>query len=627
MDVWRKWSKKKKAVVILCPSFLLLLVLAMFLPEFILKKSWDGKMERASISDKDFQGDELQVTNTNMNFFDKVVLLNQNVDKNEFEISDPSSYDCMSLGEAVIRAREKIAGLVEDGVYPVSLEGYQNWYTYSGSLYQYTEQYFSNYSCFVWKLVFKLYDGTIQQVIHMDAQTGRIFKALVIGPDGVSGDVGDTVKTLNFGDKGQLYQMSRSYPDKFYLFHTESMDAEEIARAQEIDLPEYDLTLTDVKAMVNAPETLYWTSDVLDNVYYDRPVSPLAVSVVVPDKEGMLLQKARRKRIPESDIQKWYEASFPEGTEYNPPGLVDQVVRATQYLLDVGAGDDSSKIDYRNFLQYFKELDEEGDKFKYSQLIDYYGHPYPNFSCLVNYNGLAGYCTVKDTEVVCYLYTDGLITSGSTVVQRNGLYHDPKMVYKNKSELTETANTILPELQICEEFMDETGLTDYELESIYFIGYSGEHNTETVLQYSRSFDNLTLTDVGTLGLEYNHEHIILGVRDGMLCRCEIGAEMEPEEILTENVQLLPFSQIQESIQIYLSNNDYRVSFDESLSIKLEYAIIDDPENKYESTIVPVWNCYTSWETDNGSGVECLTEYIELSVNAIDGSIVTGRTLF
>lgn len=621
MDVWRKWSKKKKIIVILCPSLLLLLVLALFIPEFIMKKSWDGEIGKVSISDKDFQGDELQVFNTSMDFFDKVVLLNQNVDKNEFEINAPSDYDCMSLSEAVIKAREEVARLYEDEMYPVLLGGYENWYSYSGSLYQYTEQYFSNYSCFVWKIIFKLYDGNVWQVLHVDAQTGKIFKAMITGAKNVSGNVGNQAKKLNYGNKGSLYQMSRKDLDKFYFFYTESMDKAEIARAQNVDIPEYDLSVTDVKNMVNAPEAVFWKPAIPDGVIPAKRVSQLTASVIVPDKEGMKIQQVRRQQIPESDIQKWYDGLLPEGTAYNPPALVNQVIQATHFLIDHGAGDDFHRIDYKNFLQCFETPEDTSDKFQYTQLTGYYGQSYPNFSCLVNYNDQAGYFSVKDTEVAFCLMEDNLITSGGTVVERNRGYKDPVYAYKNKADLRAIKETITSEIQICEDFINKMGLEGYSIDYISFYDFMGEHSPETHIQYSRDFDGMYLSDTGTNGVEYSHERMLIGVRDGMIFKFELGTQIEPEGAPVKNVQLLPFSDIQENIHTYVSQNSGIYSAEDALNIRLEYAIINDLDKEYKGTVVPVWNCYNSWETDNGLQSVSIQEYVVLSINAIDGSVV------
>lgn len=628
MGVWRKWSKKKKIIVILCPSLLLLLVLALFIPELILKKSWEGETGKVSISDKDFQGDELQVFNTSMDFFDKVVLLNQNVDKNEFEINDPLNYDCMSLSEAVIRAREEVAKLYEDEMYPVLLEGYKNWYSYSGSLYQYTEQYFSNYSCFVWKIIFKLYDGNVQQVIHMDAQTGKIFKAMVTGAKNVSGYVGDQEKKLNYGNKGSLYQISRKDSDKFYFFYTESLDKAEIARAQKVDIPEYDLRVSDVKTMVNAPESVSWKPVIPDGVVLEKSVTQLTAPVIVPDKEGMKIQPVRRKQIPESDIQKWYDGLFPEGAEYNPRALVNQVVQATHFLIDHDDGFDYHfKIDYQNFLQCFDSTDENADKFKYIQLMDYNGQPYPNFSALVNYNGYDGYFSVKDTEIASLLYGTDTFYSGSPVVRRNEGVGESRLVFKDESDLSAIKEKIPSEIQLCEDFINETGLEGYKIDCISFYDFFGEPGYQTYIYYSRAFEGLYLSDAGTLGVESFHDRLLIGVRDGTIFKFELGAQLEPEGDPVRNVQLLPFSDIQENIHTYVTQNGGIYHEPDALSIRLEYAIIDDPDNRYESIIIPVWNCYSGWITDNGTEISYMNEFVVLSINAIDGSIVADGTIY
>ena len=52
---------------------------------------------RVAAAEKSFQGDALEAKRAEISFYDKVILVNGSIERNEMKISDPAAVDCLSL--------------------------------------------------------------------------------------------------------------------------------------------------------------------------------------------------------------------------------------------------------------------------------------------------------------------------------------------------------------------------------------------------------------------------------------------------------------------------------------------------------------------------------------------------
>jgi len=206
-----------------------------------------------------------------------------------------------------------------------------------------------------------------------------------------------------------------------------------------------------------------------------------------------------------------------------------------------------------------------------------------------------------------------------------------------------------------EDFLDDLGLTDYQLYSSCVAERSnGYYEISTgkyayVLTYSRVVDgiavspNSTIPMIGTMA--YNPEHITFAIDNDGIKQFDWEYKFDIDNAAPKNVNLLPVEKIEDIISKHLFevNTDYMKHIDDGQgkgfktkeyiynlnAIKLEYAKLPDGDlNDYR--LVPVWNVYatTDWnytKTVNGEKVTKISKYnrqmVVLTVNAVDGSVV------
>lgn len=592
---------------------LLLMVFAMFLPELFVKQSWEARAGRVAAAEKSFQGEALEAKGTKISFYDKVILVNGNIERNEMKISDPAAVDCLSLEDAVDMGKDAIREMYGEGYYPTVLDsGFENWYSCSGSLYRYTEQYFG-YSCFVWALDFVRYDKSVTHQIYLDGQTGALFYARM---DGAGEYPADKRQEIHISDTQTLYQMGYGQKDSFIFLYTNDADSQEGPSQQSVALSDKNL-----RDMVNAPELVQLTlptpggGEVLVNA-----------KVQVPDVDGMDVVRVSRRQYDEKDLELLCALSFPEGTQLNPPDLVQSVVDATDQIRRRWDGyyNRTQLMDFDNFSRCVAQISASGENiYSFTELTDYDGNAFPGFVCIGRKEAFEGYLSVLGSGVVYSVDDDNWVPTGDMMVGRNlygpGINFDCYSKVANKKSVE---NMMIYEIMACRSFMEQMGFEDYEIEFLDMSGYMRRnefYNMNRII-YTKQYDGIRVMSAGSKGYENDINEINFSLHDHEIQHYSIGADIEWGQIMSESVQLMPYAQIKALTGDELENNLIIAGSNTNpgISIRLEYALIEDMNG---SVIVPAWNYYKELQSESENGYAITNYDLLLSVNAIDGSTI------
>ena len=73
----------------------------------------------------------------------------------------------LSETQAVNLAKEQLQLLNNLEIYPLTLNSeYDNWYSWTSTLYEYSENTFNTYTCYLWDIIFTKYDNSITQLLE-----------------------------------------------------------------------------------------------------------------------------------------------------------------------------------------------------------------------------------------------------------------------------------------------------------------------------------------------------------------------------------------------------------------------------------------------------------------------------
>ncbi|MGI6665797.1 MAG: DUF6034 family protein [Christensenellaceae bacterium] len=195
----------------------------------------------------------------------------------------------------------------------------------------------------------------------------------------------------------------------------------------------------------------------------------------------------------------------------------------------------------------------------------------------------------------------------------------------------------------------ESGVLDYEEGTTY-----EDLNKCYVLYYMRNVNGLVenyvndvyvqekAQNVGVYNYVWKPEYIRIAVDDNGVLQLDYWNPRADVEIISENVQLKPFSEIQEIFESQVLIEDYAVNWSENPvgtevyveKVKLGGMRIIDKNNSGEYLYVPVWDFYGRVITEHKQGTgetgvfdepnkwtERELGYSLLTINAIDGTII------
>lgn len=162
--------RKAKPYILLGCIVTAVFILALSLPELLMKADFNRPLNEVHRAEQNFGGPDLSMSFVNMSFSDTSLLINEVIEvvKTEAEALDgwPPSKTCDLAASALERFHEA-------GLYPeVPESGFLNWYTTSWELKHYEDKYFGIYSCDVWVIRFERYDRKVSHTLFLDQGGG-----------------------------------------------------------------------------------------------------------------------------------------------------------------------------------------------------------------------------------------------------------------------------------------------------------------------------------------------------------------------------------------------------------------------------------------------------------------------
>lgn len=171
------------------PFIMILLTLlticgAYFLPKLLLKSAYEHAQNKIETAPESYY----LASNTAMSkkaselleSYEKTNLITGAWDSTYKKASYEDAF--LTESDAVAIAKENIDQLHDLGFYPYSLtSSYNNWYSWTTSLYSYSDTNFHTYTCYLWIISFTKFDNSLSHTILM-TEDGVILAALANDP-------------------------------------------------------------------------------------------------------------------------------------------------------------------------------------------------------------------------------------------------------------------------------------------------------------------------------------------------------------------------------------------------------------------------------------------------------------
>ena len=147
----------------------------------------------------------------------------------------------------------------------------------------------------------------------------------------------------------------------------------------------------------------------------------------------------------------------------------------------------------------------------------------------------------------------------------------------------------------------------------------------SVMSYAKGYDRIPILGIGNSKYRICNQ-IDIGRENDQLWALSVYPAISLGDVQSEFVDLLPFSQIESNIHEYMNSENFKAENEFVTgtieSIRLEYMTVFD-ETEESGNIIPVWNFYyANPVTDKNGDVVYKENRYWLSVNAIDGSIIS-----
>lgn len=177
-------AKKSLLIPVLCFALTIAAVLSgILVPKLLLSQKVKAQMSVVETAPEDYYLASSTImarkASEQLSSLDRIKLIAGTWESTSVKCSTNDGF--LNESEAVKLAKQQLEHLYDTGVYPYSLSSsYRNWYSWSTSLYQYTDTAFSTYTAYLWIIEFTKFDNSLTHTILM-TENGTILNAEVSG--------------------------------------------------------------------------------------------------------------------------------------------------------------------------------------------------------------------------------------------------------------------------------------------------------------------------------------------------------------------------------------------------------------------------------------------------------------
>ncbi len=356
--------------------------------------------------------------------------------------------------------------------------------------------------------------------------------------------------------------------------------------------------------------------------------------IIIPDSVGMDVVSFEVDTIEAEEISKITEQIMPVGFDFADEKFIEECIAATEELKEVWNENEIVELEYYDILLQLLKSEEDPNVpgFRHTQVKSEGGTELSLYAAIIKGGFNTGIIFVVNNQLhmsklgtyvakdlIYYTVLPTLLLNLKISTEMEGRCVNLEISKEDASYLTEVEEKAM----MTQELLVDLNYDGYQrisyLPKTYYKGSDGKSYW---IQYSKMYNDIFILGSG------NGKYSVCNYTSTMWNRNELwDLSMAPTitlgDTLSESVDLLPFSRIEEIVCNYVESEAFEPlsGISKIGSIRLEYCTLFD-DNGEKGAIVPAWNFYYTESTMDENGELAYKEnYSWLSINAIDGNII------